>query len=275
MTLTRRSARRRAFPGDGPGARPGDDSEPFDAEATYQAALLEEQVVAFGGPGIAGLLAPLRTLTFWQMKRRACHFGETGAATLLRRLQAAVPHERRVRFHLMGHSFGCIVVTACAAGTAGLAGVTVDSLSLVQGALSLWSFCSAIPGLPGRAGYFRRVVQDRLVRGPMVVTMSTHDRAVGSFYPLGAGLRRRVDYAPGSLPRYGGLGTFGARGPLPAVRDLEIDAADTDYALSPGAIHNVDCTRVIARGRGVAGAHSDICHAEIAHLVWSAMCEAP
>ncbi len=58
----------------------------------------------------------------------------------------------------------------------------VDSLTLVQGALSLWSYCSRIPVLPERRGYFHRLVSERLVRGPVVATMSIHDRAVGSFY---------------------------------------------------------------------------------------------
>ena len=155
----------------GGGAEPGADREPFDAEATYQAAQLEEQLAPYGaGQFLGGLLAPLRTLTFWQMKRRACQFGETGAAALLRRLQASAPAGRPVRFHLMGHSFGCIVVSACLAGAPSRRPARVSSLTLVQGALSLWSYCSRIPMFPERSGYFHRLVSDQLVRGPVVVT---------------------------------------------------------------------------------------------------------
>ena len=78
-------------------------------------------------------------------------------------------------------------------------------------------------------------------------------------------------YAPGELPKYGGIGTFGARGPLPAVEDLTVDAPDEPYDLRRGVVYNVECSRVIAHGSGPSGAHSDICHPEIAHLVWSAM----
>lgn len=258
----------------GEGSAPGDDREPFDPERTYQAALLEEQVTAFGGAGLGGILAPLRTLTFWQMKRRACRFGESGAAALVRRVLASVPEDRVLRLHLMGHSFGCIVVSAGVIGGPGVEPVPVDSLALVQGALSLWSYSPEIPVAPGRAGYFHRLVSRQLVRGPTVVTMSEHDRAVGSFYPLGAGIARQVEYVPGVLPKYGGIGAFGARGSLPKVEDLTVRGAAEPYDLHAGVLYNVDCSAVIANGSGPSGAHSDICHPEVAHLVWSAMTSA-
>src|SRR6266516_85387 len=87
---------------EGAGAAPGDDREPFDAEATYQACQ-QEEIVSFGEVSLGGILAPLRVLTFWQMKRRARDFGESGASTLLRSLQEAAP---AARFHLMGHRVG-------------------------------------------------------------------------------------------------------------------------------------------------------------------------
>src|SRR2546429_2619416 len=63
----------------GAGAAPGDDRDRFDAESTYQACQVEE-LVSFGGPVLAGVLAPLRVLTFWHMKRPAPPFGGHGAA---------------------------------------------------------------------------------------------------------------------------------------------------------------------------------------------------
>lgn len=257
---------------DGDGAQPGADREPFDPAAAYEDVLEEEDLVSYGGGTIlGGLLAPLRTLTFWHMKRRACRFGETGAASLLRRLRSAIPDGRDVRFHLMGHSFGCIVASACVAGGPEDSSCPVDTLVLAQGALSLWSYCSSIPSSPERAGYFRRVVADGLVRGSVVATMSEHDRAVGIFYPLGATAGRQLSYRPGELPKYGGLGAFGARGPLPAVENLGIGGVSEPYDFKPGTIYNLESSHVIANGGGASGAHSDICHAEIAHAVWSAI----
>ena len=39
-----------------------------------------EQLLGLATEALGGILAPLRTLTFWHMKRRACRFGESGAA---------------------------------------------------------------------------------------------------------------------------------------------------------------------------------------------------
>ncbi len=252
----------------GEGAPPGGDREPFDAEATYQACQLEE-IVSFGGGSLGGLLAPLRMLTFWHMKRRARDFGETGAAKLLDDVQAAVP---AARIHLMGHSFGCIVASAAIAGAPDARPrPPVASLVLAQGAMSLWSFCSAIPSRPGRAGYFHRLVADKLVAGPILATTSLHDRAVRAFYPIGAGVRRQVDNDD-ELPTYGGVGVRGVRGPgIKIVSDDGIPEGGKVYDLQPGAVLNLDAAEVIKNGSGASGAHNDICHPEVAQAVWQAV----
>src|SRR3546814_13366531 len=74
-------------------------------------------------------------LSFWQMKDRARSVGERGVAGLLRKLQGAA--SEYTRFHLMGHSFGCIVVSAAIAGEPGATPPKpVASAFLAQGALS-------------------------------------------------------------------------------------------------------------------------------------------
>ncbi|KQY44428.1 hypothetical protein [Cellulomonas sp. Root137] len=254
------------LPADGEGGAPGADRDAFDAESAYQACLMAE-LTSFGGVSLGGLLAPLRVLTFWQMKRRASEVGARGVADLVAGLQSAVP---TARVHLMGHSFGCIVVSAAVAGRP--AGTpAVSTLMLVQGAMSLWSFCTSIPAAPERPGYFHRVVSDGLVDGPVLVTTSVHDRAVGMFYPLGAGARRQVDYAPGILPTYGAIGTFGVRGPGLAVVDDDLHAVDEPYDLRAGHVYNLRADRVIATSAGVMGAHSDIARAPVAHALWQAV----
>jgi hypothetical protein len=254
---------------DGVAGGPGDDRDGFDPEATYQACL-QEDVASFGGLSLGGLLAPLRVLTFWQMKRRARIFGESGAAHLLSALQKAVP---TARFHLMGHSFGCIVASAAIAGPVGSARDRrpVSTLVLVQGAMSLWSFCSSIPALPERPGYFRQVMAEGLVQGPIVTTTSVHDRAVGVFYPLGARARHQVALVPGQLPVYGGVGTFGIQGAGMQIADETLGSADDPYDFRADLVSNLDSDAVIAKGGGASGAHSDICHPEVAHAVWQAV----
>jgi hypothetical protein len=255
----------------GEGAAPGDDREPFDAEETYQAALLMDVAgpLSFSGFSLGGLLAPLRVLSFWTMKSRARTCGETGVSELLGRLQDAAPD---ARFHVMGHSFGCIVASAAIAGEPGLPGPRrkVDTLILAQGAMSLWSFCKSIPANPGREGYFRAIIRDELVRGPTIVTTSVHDRAVRFFYPIGAGARGDVAFGLDKLPVYGGIGTFGVRGPGIEIRDEQLERIDDGYRLLPGVVYNLNANGVISVSKGISGAHSDICHPEVARAVWRA-----
>lgn len=256
---------------DGPGGAPGDDIERFDPRAVYQEAL--EDADAFGGvPGVGGLLAPLRQLSFWKMKARARTIGETGAGELLRRLQG-VAGGRDVRFHLMGHSFGCILVSATLKGAGGETPVAkpVHSLFLAQGALSLWAYCSDIPVAPGRAGYFHPLIAEGRVAGPIVTTRSLHDTAVRRFYPLGAGAARQVDFAPGKLPKYGGIGMFGIQGPGIDLEDRAMLEPEGDYGFRGGRVYNLDGSEFINQGGGAAGAHGDIAKPAVAHAFWQAM----
>ena len=169
--------------------------------------LLLEDLSSFGGTSVGGLLAPLRVLTFWQMKRRARDVGAGG-----RGCSAACRTRHRSRFHLMGHSFGCIVVSRLwrrrargnAAGGLGVArpGRHVAVVLLLRHPLP-----------PRVAGLLPPRADDGLVDGPVVVTTSVHDRAVRTFYPLGRRGARSGRLRPDRLPTYGAIGTFGLRGP--------------------------------------------------------------
>jgi hypothetical protein len=254
----------------GPGAAPGADREPFDPDQVFEAARGEGASFALGWPSRDDLLAPLRTLSFWKMKDRARQFGEGGGNALLGALQQAAVDG--VRFHLMGHSFGCVVVSAMLNGPGGNGGAArpVSSLALVQGALSLWSYCDDIPPAPGRTGYFRAVVADRRVRGPVVTTQSEFDTAVGRWYPLATGAARQVFFEP-TLPKYGGVGTFGVQGPGPVVVSGDMLPADGEYGFEAGKVYNLASGRYIRAGGGFSGAHSDIDKPAVAHAVWQAV----
>lgn len=248
---------------------PGADREPFDPERSYQAA--QQDPVSFGIFGMGGILSLLQQLSFWKMKDRARQFGETGGFRLLTALQQAAA-TRDVRFHLMGHSFGCVVMSATLAGPGGRGVLVrpVDSVALVQGALSLWSYCEKIPMAPGTAGSFASIIADRKVAGPLLTTQSEFDTAVGRLYPLAAGVARQVSFVPGELPKYGAVGTFGIRGPGLDILDLEMISSNGTYAFAPGKAYNLESSRFIREGGGVSGAHSDIAHQEVAHAVWQA-----
>lgn len=265
---------------------PGTDCERFVPEKLYRGIRGRAAAHRAGNlvQAIDDLSWPLQMLgylSFWKMKDRARGFGETGANALLRSMQQVVASDRDVRFHLMGHSFGSIVMSACLTGPPGrgLSAKPISSLALLQGALSLWSFCtdieSAIAGLPSNRpatpGYFRPILDRRLVRGPFVTTQSIHDYAVGDFYPWAAWLGGQLVYGQAdALPKYGAIGSFGAKGPGCEAFDIKVRDARFDYQFQNGRIYNIDCSPVISVIEGYSGAHNDICHREIAHLVWQA-----
>ena len=254
------------------GAPPGADREPFDPEQAYQNARASagDDPQSFGGFSLSGLLAPLQQLSFWQMKDRARKFGESGGHDLLSRIQTSAPG---ARVHLMGHSFGCIVMSATVAGPPRRFALSrpVDTLFLAQGALSLWSFCSRIQVGGGVPGYFRSIVADGRVGGVIAATTTAFDTAVGRFYPLGAGVARQVAFAAGELPKYGGLGTFGIQGPDTNADTIEMGRLDQAYGFTPGHTYNLVSDAYIRNGGGASGAHNDIAHPEVAHAYWEAI----
>jgi hypothetical protein len=252
------------------GAAPGADLPGFDPEEIFQSAREVDSTPSFAGFGIGDLLAPLRVLSFWKMKDRARRFGEAGGASMLTAIRRAAG--RPVHVHLMGHSFGCIVVSAALAGASGSAGNVADSLVLVQGALSLWGYCEDIPSTPGTPGYFHRLLTGKNVTGPVVTTQSQFDSAVGTFYPLAAGLRGQVafDMTVAELPKYGAVGTFGIQGAGAAPEPSRMAPATQQYHFEPGKIYNLESSQYIRTGNPPSGAHSDIVHPEVAHVIWEA-----
>jgi len=94
------------------------------------------------------------------------------------------------------------------------------------------------------------------------------------FYPLGAGARRQVAYGDEGLPIYGGVGTFGIRGPGIHIQDELLGGVGENYRFQPGVVYNLNADAVIAISEGISGAHSDICHPEVAHAVWRAVAAA-
>jgi len=95
----------------------------------------------------------------------------------------------------MGHSFGCIVVSAMLTSTAGQSPLVrpVNSMVLAEGALSLWSYTGSIPAFPndppsvGKPGFFNAIPAQSLVAGPIVTTRSKTDLAIRLWYPLATG----------------------------------------------------------------------------------------
>ncbi len=259
---------------------PGADWEKFDPEAIYQGqqdwqnnGLNDSQLgqQSCGNP----LLEPLRVLSFWTMKARARKIGESSGFKLLTALQAQSRPD--TRFHLIGHSFGTIVVSSMVNGPQGqgILPRPVHSLSLLQGAVSLWSYCAKIAYERDRPGYFHPIITHKKVTGPILATYSIHDYAVGRMYPLAGQVAfSAVDFAPGQLPKYGGIGSFGIAGDELGAQHLKMHPVDTPYEFKLGKIYNLESSKYICdlSPGFLIGAHSDIAKPEVAHAIWSAVC---
>jgi thioesterase domain-containing protein len=220
-----------------------------------------------GGGGAAGLsdlfggiIGAARRLanftTYYQMKTRAGTVGTRGLAPLLKRIRAAKP---ALKIHLIGHSFGGRLVTAAAAALdPNTAAVT---MTLLQAAYSHNGLSARFDGT--NAGFFRAVVGDRRISGPILITHTKNDKAVGVAYPLASRIANDKAAAFGDAnDPYGGMGRNGAQhttevaGSPSRLLDLG-EIPDTPYRLTAGSIYNLNSDRFI-------GGHSDICNHQVA-----------
>ena len=190
------------------------------------------------------------------MKERAGVVGARGLNPLLRELRADRPD---TRIHLIGHSFGGRLVTAATVGSPGDQPVALDTVSLLQAAFSHFGFANHYEG--DKDGFFRRMVTDDMVRGPVLITHSVHDTAVGYAYPLASRLAGQNAAGLGDAgDRFGGIGRNGAQ-KTPEAIACQLQEAGKDYAFaSPSVVNlNADDTDLGAqrhpqRAGGVRGA---------------------
>ncbi|EXU68484.1 hypothetical protein Z951_09330 [Streptomyces sp. PRh5] len=200
----------------------------------------------------------LRQGTYYVMKRRAGTVGREGLGPVLGALAAL---RTAPRIHLVGHSFGARLVSFALTGLE--EGATVASVTLLQGAFSHYAFAGRLPHAADRGG----VLHDapRRVSGPLVSCHSRHDTALGLLYPVAS----RVSWddaslLPGDL-RWGAIGYDGVHA-VDGCPRLELAEA-LDGPFPAGGCVSVDVSEVVRHGVPPAGAHSDICHEELARVV--------
>ncbi|MFH7596083.1 serine-threonine protein kinase [Streptomyces racemochromogenes] len=204
----------------------------------------------------------LRQATYYEMKKRAGVVGEHGLGPVLTDLAARRP---ALRFHLVGHSFGARVVSFSLRAVPDGAR-HVKSLTLLQGAFSHYAFSERLPHDPARGGVLRGL--QRRVDGPVVACHSAHDCALGVFYPLAS---RTAGDSAGLLgfdERWGAVGHDGVQA-VPGAPRLALDRALSGGLPGSGCV-SVDAGSVVRRGGPPSGAHSDICHEELARIVVAA-----
>ena len=195
----------------------------------------------------------LNYATYYQMKERAgvvgkCLNGVLGSARKLR---------PDLRIHLIGHSFGARAVTAAADGSAAL---RPSSMSLLQGAFSHNGFTEKFDG--NNDGFFRKVVSQSKIDGPILATHTVNDRAVGIAYPLASRISFDNRAALGDENDvYGGIGRNGAVKMKQDECVKGVLLADTGaYSFFVGKVHNL-LADAFVKG------HSDVTGRQIANAI--------
>jgi hypothetical protein len=204
--------------------------------------------------------ALLNYLTYYTMKDRA---GDIGANSLGPILAASVVG--KTRLHLVGHSFGARLVTA-AANSLPAAG-SVSSISLLQGAFSHNSF--AVDWVPGQNGGFRHLIDDKCITGPMIITHTRNDRAVGIAYAIASSIAgQNAEDVGDANSQFGGLGSNGAQHTPEANNGQPLQAAGADYTFDNQVVYNLLADQFIS-------GHGDVTNVAVANAILQAVGSAP
>jgi hypothetical protein len=197
--------------------------------------------------------------TYYAMKDRAGKVGFEAVAPVLDRLHAGRP---AVRLHLAGHSFGGRVATAAATR----ASAPTASLTLLQAAFSHYGF--ADDWEPGRDGLFREALTRHKVTGPVLVTHTGNDTAVGIAYALASRAAGQVAAGVGDAgDKYGGIGRNGAQHTPEAVAGTLLDVGGTYEFRAAGRVYNLLADRFVS-------GHSDVTGPEVAYALLTAVSQA-
>jgi hypothetical protein len=134
-------------------------------------------------------------------------------------------------------------------------------MTLLQAAFSHNGFALEFDGR--RNGFFRDVVAKGRIVGPIVITHTVNDRAVGIAYPIASRIARQDSSDLGDEDDiYGGIGRNGALH-TPEAEPGELLDVGGRYAFMPGKLYNL-------RADALISGHSDVTGAAVVHAVLSA-----
>lgn len=208
---------------------------------------------AFLGDLLSGAKAAARRIanfaTYYTMKTRAGAVGRTGVAAVLGRARERHP---QLPIHLTGHSFGGRLVTATAAALP--PSDAPLSLALLQAAFSHNGLAQRFDGQ--HDGAFRAVLAEHRVNGPVLVTHTKNDLAVGVAYPLASRIAHDNAAALGDHnDPYGGMGRNGAQHTPetdPTEQLLRKVPPTHQYTFVPGKVFNLKADATITDHGDVA-----------------------
>lgn len=195
---------------------------------------------------IAGRVGQLLNLTTWYtMKDRSGTIGASGVAPAVRALRKKAGD---IRVHLVGHSLGGRTMAACAKALCSRPMLQPDSILLLQAAFSHYGF-SADNG-EGTPGFFRDVVEKKLVKGPFVSTFSAEDTVVGRAYAISSRLARDNSREIGdAADEFGGIGRNGALKTSEVAGGKLLKPGGT-YNFTTGVITNLDASGGLITNHG-------------------------
>jgi hypothetical protein len=195
---------------------------------------------------LAGGVGKFLNLTKWYvMKERAGTVGATGVSAAVRVLRSRCP---TIKMHLVGHSLGGRLMAGCAKALGEPPAVQPDSLLLLEAAFSHFGF-SADNGR-GRAGFFRNVIERRVVKGPFLSTFSAQDSVVGNAYAIMS--RLAFDNTRGIGDASDEFGGIGRNGPLKTaeVVTTPLHRAGAAYDYRTDVINNLDGSGGLIKDHG-------------------------
>jgi len=195
----------------------------------------------------AAVVNILNYTTYYEMKTRSGAVGKSGVAPLIDKLAPQVE-----RIHLIGHSFGSRTVTAAALHSKN---DKIKSMTLIQAAFSQNGFSRR------EQGFYRGVVDNHRIKGPVLITHTPNDRAVGLAYPLASRISGDKTMAFGDKDdMFGSMGRNGAQkmedGETVEGRLLSVGGA---YAFKAGYF-NLEASDFIKN-------HNDVKGKEVGYLV--------
>ena len=203
-----------------------------------------------------GVMNFLNMTTYWKMKKRAGKIGQGGLYEVLGMLKDRSPD---LAVHLVGHSFGGRLVSAAARGPDNQPSVSVKTLSLLQAAFSHNGFAENFNDSHDD-GYFRRVITQQHVVGPILVTHTKNDKAVGMAYPLASRINRDDSAALGDEnDRFGGIGRNGAQH-TPEAISLMMEDHSGIYSFEAGTVYNLKADSFISD-------HGDVKNKAVANAI--------
>lgn len=181
--------------------------------------------------------------SYYLMKQRAGLVGEKGLAPLLDKIAPEVK-----RIHLIGHSFGGRVIASAALNSKT---DKIQSACFLQAAFSHNGFSPATQ----MNGFFRAVIDQQRIKGPIIATHTKNDSAVGLAYPLASRLSGAVAASLGDEnDRFGGLGRNGAQKMNPGeVIKGELLPVGGTYTFTPQKIYNLLGDAFIPDHSGITG----------------------